>query len=273
MKKTTEADHFFQYSLKLTNTDIKAYPEAVHNYSAFLIDQKEYIKASRVLNSYFDHDAAIDNSTPIGQRILLKKLIVLEALKFNSEAAEFAEETIRTIDFSDDIKLDFYNHLLCYYSNFQENPSRIQQIINFLDDLLITIPEVDPQIKLRTINNTAFASLICGNLVEGTKRILLISSSIHSDPFVTATFGLLKLRSGDIERGKQLYSEAIGLLRSPKDKGRFKQRMNFELGKTYLVSGDTTRATRCLSKARGVNHGTAYLNELINKQLMSLPRS
>jgi tetratricopeptide (TPR) repeat protein len=273
LKKAHEANKFFQHSLQLAESNKKSISEIVHNYSAFLIDQKKYKEASLVLDLYLKNNFIPEDVSTIEQRILLKKIIVLEALQQNSEATELAEKFLEAINFKNEIKLDLYNHLICYYSTMQENNLRINAIINDIDELLIALPQLNKQIKARTLNNTAYACLISKNLLEAKKRVALISGEIHHDPYVTATFGLFKLRSGDVARGKQLYLEAIGLLKTVKDKGRFKQRMHYELGRTYVLEGDMHRATRCFLKAKSVRLGQSYLNTAIDQQLKTLPPS
>ncbi len=68
-----------------------------------------------------------------------------------------------------------------------------------------------------------------------------------------------------IEKGVNLYYEAINLLKDKKSKDRFRQRLNLELGKAYIESGNYKKGTRYLQKAIKEKNGFTYVkNEAEN---------
>ena len=84
----------------------------------------------------------------------------------------------------------------------------------------------------------------------------MLSRAVHEDPFSTATLGLYHLRKNHIQRGEALYREAITLAAERRTKDMIRQKMNLELGRSFLKHGDTTSARKFLEKAaqQGKHH-------------------
>jgi tetratricopeptide (TPR) repeat protein len=71
-------------------------------------------------------------------------------------------------------------------------------------------------------NNLAYALIEAGQLREASMALSQLDLSSLSDTdriVVTATLGLLRFRSGDLEAGRQLYSRSIDLARRNGDRG------------------------------------------------------
>ena len=100
------------------------------------------------------------------------------------------------------------------------------------------------------INNFAFVLAEDGQTAAAESMLSKISSLIHLQPYPTATLGLICLRKGKVDRGRALYSEAIGLALDRFHKDRIRQKLNFELGK-YWIDTDTNKARNYLAKASG----------------------
>jgi hypothetical protein len=106
-----------------------------------------------------------------------------------------------------------------------------------------------------------------GLIEEVDEFINLMSNSFHIDPFTTATLGMYKIKKGNLEEGVKLYYEAISLLSDQKTKKRFKQRMNFEIGKFYLEHYEPRKSARYLKRALEEKQGFNFVKKEITKLL------
>lgn len=119
------------------------------------------------------------------------------------------------------------------------------------------------------INNTAFAYAEMGMTEKAMQFLILLSRSIHKDPYPTATLGLIDLKKGNIERGTKRYREAIALARLAVDKARLRQKIALELGKIWLLS-DSRKARKYLDRVVKIPHGEQALVDQAEKQLRAL---
>ena len=128
-----------------------------------------------------------------------------------------------------------------------------------------------PQQWCMFVNNVAFAFAEAGNVRDAELALQTIGARINVDPYPTATLGLVHLRKGHIQRGKDLYERAIHLSTSASDKARIRQKLNLELGKYYAGSNET-QSRRLLQRAIGVKGGEKLLEVEARDVLASLSR-
>jgi tetratricopeptide (TPR) repeat protein len=111
-----------------------------------------------------------------------------------------------------------------------------------------TKPSAD--VRRAVLNNSAFALLQFGLPSEARRILNRVRNFVGKDPFVTATFGLLKIVSGDLEGGRNLYDSAIGLAQNAGLKRNLRIRMALELAKIYFHRGEIKSAIRWVESAK-----------------------
>jgi len=119
-------------------------------------------------------------------------------------------------------------------------------------------PGVNEEQWSRFVNNVAFAFAEAGNLAQADKALRSIMPRVGTDPYPTATQGLVQMRRGNVERGIALYERAVVLASSPSDKARIKQKLNLELGR-FHAQFNARKSQRFLEKVIGVKGGEKQL--------------
>jgi len=116
--------------------------------------------------------------------------------------------------------------------------------------------------KLMAINNAAYTYIASGDLGRAEELIKQLNHLIHVDPTPTATLGFLHFAKGHIERGIELYEDAIRLLKDTQTRRRFGQKLNLEIGRHFVKSGNRSEAQKYLTLALQVRDGIpAFLSE------------
>ena len=87
-----------------------------------------------------------------------------------------------------------------------------------------------------------------GLIAEADVHLQVIAHEIHRVAHTTATLGLINFRKGRIEKGNELYEEAVRLATTPADKSRIRQKWNLERGRAFLKV-DPKKGTRFLLRA------------------------
>lgn len=124
----------------------------------------------------------------------------------------------------------------------------------------------------RFINNIAFAFAEAGNVAQADEVLRSILPRVGTDPYPTATQGLVQMRKGNIDRGTALYERAIVLASSPSDKARIKQKLNLELGRFHAHT-NVKKSQRFLEKVIGVKGGERQLEVAAEDLLRGLRMS
>lgn len=245
----------------------------LHNLSAFLIEKKEYNEALSILErclpvieDHLDVDVLLD-------RIRLQHVVLLEACKERVRAIEVTKAYLNNPMKNNEVRLDFLIRMLYYFTTYSPDVDVIRTYENQVLDLINSRKDYREQTRIRAINNLAFSFLIFGFEERAQRYLHELSNYLHKDPFVTATFGLKSITKGELEKGTDLYKEAISLLSDKKAKHQFRQRMNFELGKFNISKNLRKQGLRFLDKALKERDGLSYVNNeilLLKNKLLRL---
>jgi len=261
----------FKHSVtKVTSDSISDGFLAVRNTLAMLIEDKSYADAIRVANIAIgdDRDRLIRCDKKLGD-IYVFLLHSLRHSGHSSQAASISEELLRDEHISFDLRIWVVTQLLAYYSIVPTLSERAivlaKQYMNVLDSL----DDVPERLHEGFINNLAFAFAETGHLDEASKLLPYLSTLVHQWAYPTATLGLIHIRKGHIEKGAQLYEEAIRLASRIEDKRRIRQKINLEMGLHFLQS-DQRRAERLLKKAEDENDGSPELRDVARSALLAL---
>lgn len=134
-----------------------------------------------------------------------------------------------------------FEDFLRYLADIGENLMERDEITS-LDDLVALS------------NNVAFARAEVGDLDRAAVNLRRVLWATGSNPFVTATLGLIALRRGQIDRGTALYRKAIQLARSHNDSVRIRQKLNLELARC-LAQSDPKKAAAPLKRVLQAKDG------------------
>jgi Flp pilus assembly protein TadD len=95
------------------------------------------------------------------------------------------------------------------------------------------------------INNLAYSYLLCGRLRDAKSVLATLPKTQELTPYLTATFGLLRLWEGHEKPGRQLYEDAQRLASEKGDRSlvrQIRQKMHLELAKFYARIGNRESA-------------------------------
>lgn len=133
------------------------------------------------------------------------------------------------------------------------------------------IKRTDSSTAERFFNNIAFALAETGKLKEAEDILSRISHRIHVSAYPTATFGLIQLKKGRVDRAAELYDEAVSLAKSRSDKTRIRQKFNLEIGR-FWIGANESKARRFLLKATKESNGEPLLADKASALLKALPK-
>ena len=119
------------------------------------------------------------------------------------------------------------------------------------------------------LNNVAFALGESGRTDEAERYMNWIAGTVHHEAYPTATFGLIQLNKGYLERGLELYEEAARLASQDSDRVRIRQKLNLELGRYWLLS-DRLKARVFLERVLKAKDGEKALSDRASKELRAL---
>ena len=257
------AQRYLNLSLKkaIENENNIALP--LYNICGLMIDTHSYAEALKILESCIMLVDPDEDKYNLLDKIRLQHVLLLEGVKQRSKALDHALEYLSQGCRDMEVKLDLMIRVVHYYTVYKPDLGVIEQYRNDIFELFdsVDIKSIEfNKLKERVINNLAFAYLNFDKLDDASKIINKLSNSFHNEPYATATLGLFNIKKGLYEKGIELYEEAIRLLHARKPKRRFRQRLNYELGKAYLKDGDIRKALRWLKKAADEKDGYTYVN-------------
>lgn len=118
-------------------------------------------------------------------------------------------------------------------------------------DQLLRIDRTD----LRDWNNAIYADAMAGDTKRARtrwrtiERRPVLASLLSTKYYFRATYGLLLLRSGDIEGARREYVAAGDIAHSPELRGRVQQKWDLEMGRTFLQAGRPEEGRKLLAEA------------------------
>lgn len=157
---------------------------------------------------------------------------------------------------------------LISYQALQGQTEHIDQMVELYAGKAAGLGTMDSERKERFFNNVAFAFAEMDRLDDAQRYMQRVIHSVHKSAYPTATFGLIQMKMGRIDRGVSLYEEAVRLASTTDDALRIKQKLNLELGKHWQGINDS-KARRFLEKVVGQRGG----EEILEKQALGLIRS
>jgi len=241
------------------------------NMAGVLIENKQFSMLKNIFSIYFTEDGEpkylISRKS---DQLFIQYLIMLEGIGERERAIKLCETRLAQGVEDMDVRSDLLNRMVYYYSAISPDSFRIREIERRMDGDYGWVYDLVGYSRHRVFNNLAFAEL-CFDQPERAKRYLnFLSDIFHVDPYSTATLGMWHLRNGRVDRGRGLYREAISLLSDAKEKNRFRQRMNIEIGAAYARAGESAQARRHFQKALDEKNGLKWVLDEIRRRIKDL---
>lgn len=264
-----KAVNYFGQSMEVaSNSDEYILP--IYNLAGLLIEKGMYKKCHDLIDSYLRSDEIkkIDNS--FFYRIKFQYIITMQALDMQADAARYCDAMIEDKHAPFEIKTEVLNQLIYFEAVINNDKDAALPYVETLKRYLESSDLMSSDLIVRSKNHIAFYYLSFGD-AQGAEKILLpMSNYIHKNPFLTATLGMYHIVKGNIERGKELYLNAIHMVGNDKLQRRMRQRMHYEIGKKLYTLNDSRNAKKQLEKALKAKDGFDYVNTQIKEYLRKL---
>ena len=243
---------------------------ALRNILSMLVEERNFEAAVRMakLGILEDRGSLIKRDKKLVD-IYAFLVYSLRQLNKVETATKICEELLEDQSISATLRIWIVAQLLSHYSIAPNLTGKALALARNSKPLLDSSVGVNrPLLELLT-NNLAFAFAEAGLTDEANSLMPYLGKLTHKQAYPTATLGLIHLRKGHLEKGTQLYEEAIRLAVKAEDKTRIRQKLNLELG-IYLLQSDEERAKRLLKKAADERDGSPELMQKANRLLRSV---
>jgi tetratricopeptide (TPR) repeat protein len=243
---------------------------AIRNTLGMLVEDKSYEDVIRVARMAIadDREGIIRRDKKLGD-IYVFLIHSLRHTGHTSQGAKIAEELLLDEHISFDLRIWLVTQLLAHYAVVPERSERAIVLAREYMKVIESLDDVNEKLHQGFINNLVFAFAETGQLEEATSLLPYMANLVHHWPYPTATLGLIRIRKGHLEKGAELYEEAIHLATGIEDKRRIRQKLNLEMG-LHLLQSDHTRAERLLRKVESERNGSSELRDLARSALLSL---
>ena len=242
---------------------------AARNILVMLIEDEEFDSAIRLARYLIAEDA--EGKIQADQVLSDVYALLVDAL-FRSnnpgDAVQIATQTLLDSRIVLNLRVRILIALLAHYALAASTTALATSLARDSIKLLQTT-DVERDLILRLANNIAFAFAESGDVDSAQGIMQSISAEIHKAPYPTATLGLIAMRKGQMERGAELYEEAVRLATRAEDKRRIRQKLNLEIG-TALIQSEPNRARRHLRRAAQEKEGSRELSERASQLLNSI---
>lgn len=253
---------YFTRAVRLAENsqDPEVWGTPVRNLLAWLIEHGQIEEALKLGKKAIerDLDGTIIEKDEYSD-IYLFYLFALSRSRFREEFERVAHSLAENSRASEKVRLGAYIDLIHYHTLVLgdltpalENADRALQLLN-------SMKVRRDGAYMMLVNNIAFAMLEVGKLDVANSLLNRLSECFHKDPYVTATLGLYHFKKGDLERGEDLYREAISMIANKPLKIRFLQKLHLELGLGYSQRGESRTAAKHLTHARDAKGGSEVI--------------
>ena len=213
-----------------------------------LLGLKKYKDAERISRAFLkSHGENYLLNDEFGNRIAAGLVRALSNLLKQDQAVSLAERWIAK-QTHPDLYISLAEFLVC---NFTLKDIQLDKAYHYALEAYM-LQRTKPQKNLAKLNwalNNLVFTLIEMDKYEEAKYYIshFRSDSPEPNTYGYATRGLLAIRLGQVEKGESLYRKAMSNVQDDM-KGTFRRKLNWELGKHFLVMGDVRKAKRHLKK-------------------------
>ena len=253
LKDTAKAIRFMNLAL-LESTETKRYEHVLTNLIILHLETNNAKTAINISESYVSKLSDAVALTVDQQKLIVFYLRCLEREELHFDLKNFVEKVIDRVTDPQYI-LECYTCLIYEYAVEYNNKEGVLNIVDGVLNNIKLLKNSNSNVRTRVLNNLCFALFQFNELKLANEVLSLLTDKIKIDPFVTATFGMSMIMKGSFQKGEEYYKIAIRLLLSKSDKHKFKQRLNFELGREFFNRHQYSASKRYLIKAKNEKNG------------------
>jgi tetratricopeptide (TPR) repeat protein len=138
--------------------------------------------------------------------------------------------------------LNMMNFLIYHFSMVDKNEKKALHYARYAKEVLGKRSALSPVVRLRVLNNIAYALLEFGQTDAAGEVIREAEGKGSDDIFLTATKGFLLFRQGNLREGSEHYRRAQNLAASGELKALLVQKQHLEQGRYLLRQGNIREA-------------------------------
>lgn len=260
-----KAQQYFSLAIKTQIEEKNPEFFALKNLLSLYIEQKKFNEILKLTEQLLSSENIVEIAQDHeGCKILSDHIIALSETQRKNEAASLAEKLLGHNKVHFDLRVNLLIFLTSYFSTIKRDT---QKAIGYANEALVILnspQNLTDTTKYILLNNVAFSMLEHNEISKAEQVMSRLSPDLHKRPFSTATLGLLHIKRGHLERGEELYREAISLTHDRTLKEKLRQKLDLELGKALLATGEEKKAKRHLEKvAKTKDAIDSYKNEAI----------
>ncbi len=170
-----------------------------------------------------------------------------------TSAIKMAEGWVRTV-VHPRLRVSLANTLVCYFSLVEKNLQKAHELAMLAYETQMNDDMRDDELWKVSVNNLAYVCIEDGKLEDAGQYLARLHGPIdRGKQYVFATRGFLALRLGQLERGKNLYKNAISVTNNQATKNLFRLKLNWELAQYWARAGDKSRALRLARRVQKVS--------------------
>ncbi len=269
MKQNEKAYQYFAKALEALPQDGDLNWVPVTNCLDFLHDQAAFGEIKSLVVSLlkeftFEQLASKEESSSICGHYIL----ALAELGQESEAEQLALRLLGDSNLSDPLHYQLLIFITYFYSLRKYDADKL---LKFCERTFVDLDKIKyftATSRAYLVNNLVYCLLELGRNDEAERLLTQMSSLIHKEATVTATFGLFHLRKGRKDKGELLYREAIQLA-NDQLRDKLKQKLDLELGRFFLKAERFDMARkyllRAISAKPSLEQFAAQATQLINQ--------
>jgi tetratricopeptide (TPR) repeat protein len=275
--QTKRATQYFTYAIQDKNIeDIygdHGSKSAIVNMLALLMQHELFKDALKFSNGIIEGDRRNALATdPLTCDIYINNLYALIRLDDHKEFIERSKHLLELKGLVPKLRFGILMNLLNHYTMVDPSHDIALRYAHVALEEINGHRDVDATTRDRLLNNAVFVFLECDHLDEAEEYGLQLSRLTSKNAFATATLGLLQLRKDNIERGTELYEDALALVDNMRDRHRIQQKMNLELGRAWERRGRLPLAKQHLKKVTNLKDQIPVLQEQARAELLKLEK-
>jgi tetratricopeptide (TPR) repeat protein len=241
---------------------------ALVNIVELLVVQQRFREAESFSTNIIRRDLdAVLAQDPVACDLYLRNLYSLLRMGRYEELQKRSEAILSLESAHMHLRMGTYQTLLSFFSVTKPDSKRAQDALEGAIALVSANTNRELTHRSGLINNIAFVLADQGQLEEAEKFASEMALNAHKEPYPTATLGLLQLKKGHMERGEELYRNAIRLAKFDIDKHRIEQKMHLELGRLLMTQGKANMAARQMERAKGFRDGEQAISIMADREL------
>jgi len=256
----------FSHAVKQAETTEVDWSLPLSNILVDRIREREYALVEKATRELFDSTRI--QQQKYWQKIALQRCSALEGLGRRDSAAAFIESLLDVPMEDEFATVEMLSSLVNHFSSMRPAEGKIESYLVRLRTAADSAGgKLGTREYIRVFNNLAFAYLQVNDLDNARAVLDKLRSVAKDDPYVTATIGLERLKSGRPDRAKDLYSEAVSKAPDRKLKERLKQRMRLEMSRYFASIGDLDQARKFALASTQLKLGFSDVDSQANELL------